>query len=808
MQQINRFLLTLSFLLTGVSLHAQINLTIRGNLIDQQYQALSYATIILKKADSSNYRSAQSDDKGKFRIEQVAAGNYKLEISMVGFEKIVRSIYLTNADIDVGELLLKTSINQLGAVTIKGDVSLVDRQTDRTVVNVARNITNDGSTVLEVMKKLPGVQITPDGQITMNGKPGVNVLLDGKPTYLSADDLSTLLNSMPASAIQKIELMSNPSSKYDAAGTGGIINIVKKKNQQEGLNGTISGSFVQGYYGRYNGSFSLSYKNNHYNLFMNNTYSYTHDFSGRSVTSNILGAGGNLLSEQVSVNNGISISKNYRPTFGMDIYLSKRTTLTLSGTLGVGAANNQLLSGMDVRNSTRNKTNHIGFTSWLKDNPFNYTAGIQLVHQLDTAGKSINIDADHSEYRNFPLQYNFNTLGDANNNFLSETDELLKQHRQLNIYGAKMDYTQPLKNKGSLEAGLKSSYVKADNDNTYYNQLGGQSILDPSQSNYTVNSENINAAYVNLNQTFSKLTLQAGLRAEQTVTKGNDSQSGISISRSYLQLFPTLFLNEKLNEQNTLILRMGRRTERPDYHELVPFRRPQTATLFFQGNPNLQPQTSWHGELSWSWQSTLIITLNYDIYKDYIRTLPFLDSNQTTLTRRPINIQGAHSWNIDIVYTKKLTSWWTTDNTVSIYQNAFNGQVRGYSLNNPGLVSADLTANNSFQFSELLSAECDFEYSSKRQYVNSTFGAYSSLSIGIKQQLPGKKASISLNANNILQSEGRYGIDRNLGLYQYSYFKDYSRYISLNFSYRFGTGKTRKVRIDSGSSEEQKRAGN
>lgn len=481
MQQINRFLLILSFLLTGVSLHAQINLTIRGNLIDQQYQALSYATIILKKADSSNYRSAQSDDKGKFRIEQVAAGNYKLEISMVGFEKIVRSIHLTDTDIDVGELLLKTSINQLGAVTIKGDVSLVDRQTDRTVVNVARNITNDGSTVLEVMKKLPGVQITPDGQITMNGKPGVNVLLDGKPTYLSADDLSTLLNSMPASAIQKIELMSNPSSKYDAAGTGGIINIVKKKNQQEGLNGTISGSFVQGYYGRYNGSFSLSYKNNHYNLFMNNTYSYTHDFSGRSVTSNILDAGGNLLSEQVSGNNGISISKNYWPTFGMDIYLSKRTTLTLSGTLGAGAANNQLLSGMDVRDSTLNKTNHIGFTSWLKDNPFNYTAGIQLVHQLDTAGKSINIDADHSEYRNFPLQYNFNTLGDANNNFLSETDELLKQHRQLDIYGAKMDYTQPLKNKGSLDAGLKSSYVKADNDNTYYNQVGGQSILDPSQ---------------------------------------------------------------------------------------------------------------------------------------------------------------------------------------------------------------------------------------------------------------------------------------------------------------------------------------
>ncbi|SDP73162.1 Outer membrane receptor proteins, mostly Fe transport [Mucilaginibacter sp. OK268] len=808
MQSIKRFLLTILLFLTATALEAQTSHAINGHLVDEQRQLLPYATVVLKTPDSINYRSTQSDDKGKFRVHRLAAGNYRLEISMVGFERLVKFIQLKNSDIDLGELMLKSSVNQLNSVTIKGDVQLVDRQTDKTVINVARNINNDGSTVLEVMKKLPGVQITPDGQITMNGKPGVNILIDGKPTYLSADDLNSLLNGMPASIIQKIELMSNPSSKYDAAGTAGIINIVKKKNQKEGFNGMVNGSYVQGYYGRYNGGFSLSYKNGHYNLFVNNTYSYSHDFSGRSVTSDISDVGGNLLSEQVSGNNGSSINKNYRPTIGLDIYLSKRSTLTLSGTLGTGSANSQLLSDMDVRDSMRNKTSHIGFTSRLKDSPFNYTAGMQFVHQLDTAGRSINIDVDHSEYRNFPLQYNFNTLENVNNNIISETNELLKQHRQLDIYGAKVDYTQPLRNNGSFEAGLKSSYVKANNNNTYYDQIGGQSIPDPLQSDYTVNSENINAAYVNLNQSYSKLTLQAGLRAEQTITKGNDRQSGTSINQNYLQLFPTLFLNEKLNEQNTLILRLGRRTERPDYHELVPFRRPQTATLFFQGNPDLRPQTSWHGELSWSWQSTIIITLNYDIYKDYIRTLPFLDSDQTTLTRRPINIQGAHAWDIDIVYTKKLTNWWATDNTISVYQNAFTGQTRGYILNNSGLASVDVTANNSFQLSEFLMAECDFEYSSKRQYVTSTFGAYSGLSIGIKLQLLGKKASLSLNANNILQSEAHYGIDRNLGLYQYSYFKDYSRYISLNFSCRFGSGKTSKVHIESGSSDVQKRAGN
>ncbi|MDP9046999.1 MAG: TonB-dependent receptor, partial [Bacteroidota bacterium] len=651
------------------------------------------------------------------------------------------------------------------------------------------------------------VQVTAGGQITLNGKPGVNVLIDGKSTYLSAEDLEGLLGGMQASGIQRIELMSNPSSKYDAAGTAGIINIVKKKNTKEGMNGSVSASAGQAHYGSYNGSFTFSYKNQRINLFINNAYTYNRRFSGSEVTSDISGTNKHLLTEQVSANNGNSTNRNDRPTVALDVYLSKRTTLTLSGTTGFGSSGNGLVSSMDVLDSLRNKVNHIAYFSRLHDSPFNYTAGIQLAQALDTDGQTLTINADHSEYRNFPLQNNYNTLNDAAGNFISETDNLLVQHRQLDIYAAKADYVQPLKNKGSFETGIKSSYVKADNNNIVYDLTSGKQVFDPVQSDYSVNSENINAAYVNLNQTWSHISAEAGLRAEQTVAKGKELLTGEAIDLNYLQLFPTLFLNDKLNEQNALTLRLGRRTDRPDYHELVPFRRPQTATLFFQGNPNLKPQVSWHGELAWNFQQALTLTLNYDIINDYIRTFPFLDTNKTTITRRPVNVKKAHSSEIDLTYAKKLLSWWSANSTVAIYRNAFNGRAAGYSLDNAGLVSLQFNTNNSFQINSSLAAECDWEYDSKRQFVNSTYGAYSVLDVGLKRSLFSGKGSLTLNVNNILQSEDRNAIDRNSGLYQVTNLHFYSRSVSVSFAYRFGSGKTAKTKLNSGSEEEQKRAG-
>jgi hypothetical protein len=331
--------------------------------------------------------------------------------------------------------------------------------------------------------------------------------------------------------------------------------------------------------------------------------------------------------------------------------------------------------------------------------------------------------------------------------------------------------------------------------------------MDSAQSNYSVNSENINAAYVNFNRAYKKITIEAGLRAEQTFTQGKQLLTGEFVHQTYLQLFPTLFLNYTPNERHTFNIQLGRRTERAAYSEMVPFRRPLTATLFFQGNPNLKPHLSYHGEMTWSFQSAFFITVAYDIDQDYVQTMPYLDSNKMTITRRPTNIQKAHSWDINLAYSKKLTSWWSTDNTLLFYQNGFNGAVKDFKLVNPGILSIYLGLNNSIRINNKLSAETNFEYNSKRQLITSTFGAYSILSFGAKLQVFDNKGSISFNAHNVLQSEGHNAIDHYSNLNQYAYVNFYTRSVSINFSYRFGYGKAAKTHIHSGTEEEQKRAG-
>jgi hypothetical protein len=788
-----------------------IPLNIKGQIVDAQNSPLPYATVNLKTAkDSISYKSGQSDNNGLFLLSNIEQGNYILSVSVVGFETLQQrlSVYRGQPVIDLGRLTLKSVVKLLKNVMVKAETPLVERQLDKTTVNVGKNITTEGATVWEVLRKLPGVQVSPDGEVLLNGKPGVNVLIDGKITYLSAEDLQSLLSGMQASGIQRVELMSNPSSKYDAAGTAGIINIVKKKNNKEGLNGSVNTNLAQGYFGSYNGGFTLSYKNNHVNLFINNAYTYNKRYSATNVVSDIYGTNNTLLSEQVSANSGNNTGRNYRPSLALDIYISKTTTITLSGTLSTGDTNNGFVSAMGVLDSTRNKVNHIYYKSKLHDDPFNYTAGMQLTHQLDTNGRSFTVNADHAEYRYFPLQNNYNTLNDATDNFLSETDNLLIQHRQLDIYAAKMDYVQPLKNKSLFEAGIKSSYVKADNNNIVYDLAGNKQSFDLLQSDHSVNSEQINAAYLNFSKSWPNISVEGGIRVEQTITKGKELLTGETVDQDYLQLFPTLFLSDKINEQNTLTLRLGRRTDRPDYHEYVPFRRPLTATLFFQGNPNLKPQVSWHGELGWNFLEAFSLTLSYDIYKGYVRTLPFLDTNKTTITRRPINIQGAHGWETDLSYSKKVRPWWLINNTMVVYSNAFNGQAFGSKLDNSGLVSLQFNTNNTFTINSLWSAECDFEYDSKRQYVNSTFGAYSLLDLGVKRSLFTGKGSLTLNANNILQSEDRNAIDLNAGLHQVTNLHFYSRAVTLSFTYRFGSSKLSKIKIDSGAADEQRRAGN
>ncbi|MFD2874186.1 outer membrane beta-barrel protein [Mucilaginibacter ximonensis] len=801
-----KYLFCLLFLFNYLFADAQFSL--KGKISDEQKLPLPSAIIRLKQLpDSTLYKSAVADTAGLFTLTAIQPGNYVLMVSSVGYQTFMASVGVSNNQ--TMDFSLKSSQSTLKEVAIRSTVPLFEKQIDRTVVNVEQNIANTGINALELLKKIPGVQVSSDGQVTLNGKSGVNITIDGRTTFLSADDLASLLTNTPSSDIQKIEIMTNPSAKYDAGGAGGIINIIRKKNTKSGFNGNVTASSGLGpHYSRYNSSLVLNFKTDRYNLYLNNSYGYSNGYTASYGTSDIMN-GNALASEQTTTNQATTVNEAYNSSAGLDLYLSKKTTLTLTGSISDRSSNNNLTSMLTTADSSRVKIGSENFNALNIDKPLNFTTGVQLMHKPDTTNRQWSVDADYSDYHYRPGQYNTGLNYDPSGNFLSRSDVFIDEMRTLHVFGTRTDYVLPLRGNGKIETGLKSSYVKTLNNSIYYNRSGGLNVEAPYQSNHDVNIENINAAYINFNHPYKKITLQAGLRAEQTVMNGEQLNNAASFHQNYFGLFPTVFINGKIDEHNTLNFQFGKRTDRPDYHELVPFRRPLSATLSFQGNPNLKPDINWHTELTWSWKNTFFVTAAYDIDRNYLRTLYYLDSDKITITRMPTNIPLAHSWNIDLSFNKELAKWFSTNTTATFYRNLFNGTANnGFSFDDQGFVTLDLVTNNSFRLSDKLSLEADFEYESRRQFVGSIFGAYSVLNLAAKQKLFHGQGSLSLNANNILNTESRGSSDRYLNLNQSGYSYVYSRAFLLTFNYRFGNGKLTKTQNRSGSEEEQKRAWN
>ncbi|TDX01317.1 outer membrane beta-barrel family protein [Dinghuibacter silviterrae] len=660
---------------------------------------------------------------------------------------------------------------QLGDIRIAAPP--IERRLDKTVINLDQRITTAGATVLEALQHLPGVHVSADGAITMTGGRGATVFIDGKPTYLSSADLAGLLNGMSASGVQRIEIITNPPSKYDASGTGAIINIVRKRNRKQGFSGSVNGSLVSEHYGQYHGGVMAVYKNDHVNLYVSDAYTYGKQLGDRYLTSDIEDAHGALLAEEVSNNRTVNGWRSDNPAVGIDWYASARTTLSLSAMGAVGTTSFDTHSSLETTDGHRVPVQYEDFSALNVDHPYHYFTTLQWSQALDTAGRNLTVDADYARFDYHPVQTTHGLFYDTSGQYTGASDTLLPEHRRMRIYSAQADYTHPFKN-GRWEAGVKTSE---------------SFITDSTQS-----TEWIEAAYATMDRSYKKWEVQAGLRVEKDALRD-------TVSRwRYLQLFPTLFLRF----EKAFFLRLGRRTDRPDYHEMNPFRRPLTPTLYFQGNPYLRPDLTWHGELGWTWRNIFTITFMMDRDHDYMRTLPYVDPGDSTITRRPTNVEG-HSWNLDLTFTKALTRWWTTDNALSFFQNAFAGDPDSLWRADRGILAVYLSFDNTFTLSRRLSAEVDGEYDSEHQLVSSWFGPYYMVNAALKWTF--KKGSLSLNANNIFQSEGNHGSDHYTGLSQFSVSGFYTRSVSLTATYRFGSGKATHSDVRSSAEEERRRAG-
>jgi iron complex outermembrane recepter protein len=815
-------ILTSLLLMTAVSGFGQgpDNLSkgqIKGLVRDASQLPLEKAAVILLRAgDSSTLHSTLTGKDGSFAFHDLSTGTYRVEVSAMGYQTLLSSAIVVTSELpvaDLGDLKPSVQPKELKSVVVSARKPFIEQKIDRTIVNVDAAVTNSGATVLEVLEKSPGVSVDKDGNISLKGKQQVLVMIDGRPTYLGPNELASMLKNMPASSAEQIEIMTNPSAKYDAAGNSGIINIRTKKNRQVGLNGSLSLNYGQGVYAKTNNSLNLNYRTGKFNFFGNAGYSHWNGFQNLDIHRTFYTNAHDVDAVFEQTSRMRNYSDNYTWKAGMDYYLSKKTTI---GVVTTGFVNPETFTSdsKSYLQDPHGVTDSIVLAnSWNGNQWTNYTANLNLRHQFDSTGREFTADFDWAKYDNASTM-NFTNQVYLPSGSLKSTEKLRGNLPVgIDIISAKADYAQPFWKGGKLETGVKGSHVETDNAAYYFNITESGEQPDNRKTNRFRYKENIYAAYVNLNKQFGKLGVQAGLRYEYTQMNGNQfgnpSRPDSSFQRGFGNLFPTAYLTYQAGKNNQWGLNYGKRIDRPAYQDLNPF-------LFFidnytyqAGNPYIRPQYTHNIEFSHTYKGFLTTTLNYGFTKDYqTETFEQAQNPDGTTGYATIVRQGniGHRINYGVAVSAQVPvkKWWTAILYTNVSHNQFTGNVNGYPVD-VAATHVLFNVNNQFHFDKGWSAELSGWYRTKGvdgQFIINPLGQ---MSLGLAKQVLKGKGTLKLNVRDVLYTgtvSGAFHVQNMAASFTNA--RD-SRVANLTFTWRFGKPAKTQQRQTGGAGDEQGR---
>lgn len=793
-------------LLFSFAIKAQL---VKGTVMDENNKPLPSATVmLLNAADSSVVKMSASDKSGAFEFE-VKNGRYIIGITSVGFNKSYSELFEVSdntKNIELNAIGMTAQPKSMQGVVVTSRKPLIEQKIDKTVVNVDASITNVGNSALEVLEKSPGITVDKDGNISLKGKQGVIVMIDGRQTYLSGADLANLLRSMNASQMEQVEIMTNPSAKYDAAGNSGIINIKTKKNKQVGYNGTVTLGYGQGRYPKVNEGISFNYRKNKVNLFTSLSHNFRKSFNELTIDRRFRNESTKEIVSYFDQQANVKLKANtYTGKLGVDYYVSKKTTLgfTLNGYLNENQIINFNTNDVKPVNGTNSQLRSLAIVNpdWN-----NLGSNFNLRHAFDTTGREISFDVDYLQYSTDVLQelrssyYSNGILNKKPDTLFGETPQDIK------IFTAKTDYVKPLNKGAKLELGAKTSFVKTQNDARYDSLINGSLVYDNGRNNNFSYDENVNAAYINYSRPLGKkFTMQLGLRMENTNMKGIQKVKNQQFDTSYVQLFPAAFVQYKLNEKNSFGLSYGRRINRPDYKDLNPFEVLIDPYTIEKGNPGLIPQTSHNIEFSHTYNNFLTTVVNYTRTTDIIQQVfeQISSQNKTFITWD--NIATHRQIGISITASKQLNKWWSGSIYTNLASNKFSGVVDNQyvTINTPSFMA---NVSQQFRWGKGWGAEISGLYINKVVEGVILINSFGKLDMGISKQILKGKGTLRMNVNDLLYTQiinggSRYNdIDINFNI------KQDTRVFNIGFTYRFSKGKTNGAPRKSGSaSDEEKR---
>ncbi|MDQ7949066.1 MAG: TonB-dependent receptor, partial [Pedobacter sp.] len=773
-----------------VSAQQKINIYI----LNDSGKPLEGATVLLfKDGQQTVHRTAFSDQNGKAQLENIKPGSYRFSTSVVGFEKYSSGqLTITDTNIDLPAIRLKQLSQGLSEVVVEAKKPFIEKKFDKLVVNLENSIVAAGGTLLEALEKAPGVVTNQESTLSLNGKQGLVVMLDGKPTPLSGADLINYLKSIPATAVEQLEIMTNPSSKYDASGNAGLINIKLKKDQRFGLNGNFSLSYGQGVYGKPSGSLNMNYRNKKWNFFGNYAHSEPIGFTAFDINRKFFAAGSiqAVFDQKSFIKQPI---KNDVIKVGTDYFLGKKTTIGIISTYVDTRSNRNGTTNSVITNPSGSLVSTTENNNQLSEDRSNFFLNLNLKQAFGTKGKELTVDADYGRFDADNLQKFMTDIFNAGGT-LTSTDHLrTDQFGKLSVKSIKADYTHPIGKTEKFEAGLKSSLVVTDNDIQFFTGAPGSEALDPNRSNHFIYEENINAAYANYAKQSNTTDVQVGIRSEHTHTEGQQLATGQSFSRNYISLFPTLFLNQKLGKFHQLSLSYRRSIDRPSYRQLNPFRIFVDAYTYIVGDPQLKPMINNNYEIAYTLNSKYIFTLSYARTKDVITDIFEQDDATKISNQIPANLQTFTQYSLSANLPFQVRKSISSNLNASIFQINYTSPLQGGNLENEYL-SWNVNMNNSFTLGKGWTAELNGNYNSKIAYGLFLIRNLAAVSAGIQKTTNNKLSTFRLSASDMFSTNHIAVLVKYQNMDFFTDRRWDSRVINFTYTQRFGKNSVAQSR--------------
>jgi iron complex outermembrane recepter protein len=805
-----RFLLILLLTSTTIILQAQ---QITGVVKDENGVALNGATVsLLKATDSSTIKLAVTKTNGafNFNFSGVKEENYRVMVSFIGHKAAwSQKFSFASADVMVPAIILSKISGSMNNVTVTARKPMVEVKADRTVLNVEGTINAVGSNALELLRKSPGVLLDKDENLSLAGKNGVAVYIDGRSTPLSGQELANYLKTLQSTQIEAIELITNPSAKYDAAGNAGIINIRLVKNKSFGTNGSVNAGWNIGITAKYNGGFSLNYRNKSVNIF--STYSFAYGLNRQNIKVDRTVA--DTLFDQASIITDKKKSHNYKA--GADFFLNKKSTIGLmvNGIFSDPTSNSD---GQTFISSTNTKTVDRILIADNSNVMRRYNANLNLNYAYTTPKNNLVVNADRGAYRNNSDQMQANYYYDATGQIeLNDVINHILSPAHIDISSLKADYEYNCGKGGKLSIGAKTAWIKTDNDFQRYDVYSTGEEFDKDRSNHFLYKENINAGYINMNRQYKGFMFQAGVRVENTRSEGisnglkfdgtNYVTTTTSFPKKYTDFFPSAAVTFNKNPMKQWSLTYSKRIDRPAYQDLNPFEFKLDEYTFMKGNINLRPQYTNSFGIAHTYKYKLNIAINYSHVKDmFAQVFDTVETSKAFISKRNLATQDIVNLNVSYPFQYKKYSLFTNVSTNYSKYKADFGEGRKVDI---AAVGFNFFMQNSLKLSKTWTAELNGFYNAPTVYMGNFKGkSIYNLDAGISKQAFNGKATIKAVVSDVFNTMKFSALSEFAGQTTQFNFKQESRQFKLSVNYRFGNNGVKAARQrTSGAEDELKR---